>query len=57
MQKTLIVFVALGRTKGAIKNKRLASKKWQSNSFLSVNTEAQNIIKEAGVVAKNIFAE
>lgn len=31
--------------------------KYQSNSFLSVNTKLQNIIKEAGLIAKNIFAK
>lgn len=32
-------------------------KKYQSNSFFSLNTKLQNIIKEAGLIAKNIFAK
>lgn len=40
------------------KNERKTEcQKYQSNSFFSVNTKLQNIIKEAGLIAKNIFAK
>lgn len=43
------------KIKDPLKNERKTKcQKHQSNSFFSVNTKLQNIIKEAGLIAKNL---